>query len=380
MHTNRQARKIHLDILRSLAIILVLYNHLPGYSYFFTGMGDVNSISDYLYVLSVMITRINVPIFFMISGALLLGKVESYYTVIHKRVFRFGFVLIVFSLLFFIWRGFLFGEISLVSASDFSIAFLRRLLSGDINFSYWFLYAYIAFLLFLPMVRYIANSLTHQDFLLLILFHFIFLTVIPIINLMCRAYGVSQIGINGNFVPFFSIYASFFYPIIGYYLENKLDLSKITRKSIAISFVAVFLGMLITYYAVITDGNLCGQRNESQIQLFDYLTAMVFYVYCKLLCSKIKLDSYPRFVYCLIFFSSLSFGIYLLDLFIKAPFEKFNLWFVFSANPLILSIEWIGFSVLVGGGLLILSRGYLLWVDISKCDIFKQRYFVLCRR
>lgn len=63
MLTNRQARKIHLDILRSLAIILVLYNHLPGYSYFFTGMGDVNSISDYLYVLSVMITRINVPIF-----------------------------------------------------------------------------------------------------------------------------------------------------------------------------------------------------------------------------------------------------------------------------------------------------------------------------
>lgn len=78
------ARSAYLDVLRSFAILLVVFNHLPGYTLYQTCMGS----KAWMYMLITMFTRINAPLFLMVSGVLLLGKEESTSRLIKHRVSR----------------------------------------------------------------------------------------------------------------------------------------------------------------------------------------------------------------------------------------------------------------------------------------------------
>ena len=65
--------------------------------------------------------------------------------------------------------------------------------------AYWYLYCYLGFLLLLPLLRRIANGMTKQDFILLLLIHFIFSSLMPVINMILGAYEIPGISISGNF-------------------------------------------------------------------------------------------------------------------------------------------------------------------------------------
>lgn len=145
-------RKPYYDILRVTAIQLVLINHLPIYRLFMSesGMAEAGSL-----IISV-ITRINVPLFAMISGALLLGREESYGDIWKKRMKNMLLVTVGCSALLYLAFG-------LLRDRDLSLdTFLYGLLAGNLKDfdSYWFLYAYIGFLLFLPFYRHIAQQMT----------------------------------------------------------------------------------------------------------------------------------------------------------------------------------------------------------------------------
>ena len=79
-------RKIHIDILRIFAALLVIFNHTSGFYYYHT---YVNIWESGIFVVLSVITKIAVSIFFMISGALLLGKEESYTVLFTKRILQF---------------------------------------------------------------------------------------------------------------------------------------------------------------------------------------------------------------------------------------------------------------------------------------------------
>lgn len=88
-------RNAYFDVLRVLAILLVVFNHLPGYLLYQTCSG----LKAWAYMLLTMFTRINVPLFLMVSGALLLGKEESTSRLIKHRVSRIVAVTVLFSAL-----------------------------------------------------------------------------------------------------------------------------------------------------------------------------------------------------------------------------------------------------------------------------------------
>ena len=74
----KKQKKIYFEWMRILACGLVIFNHLEGYTLYKSSIG----MKQGLYMLLTMITRINVPLFLMISGALLLKKEEDIITVI----------------------------------------------------------------------------------------------------------------------------------------------------------------------------------------------------------------------------------------------------------------------------------------------------------
>lgn len=97
------SRKSYYDFLRIFAIFFVIYNHSLGAHLYlnYTSIG----IEEFLHICLSVFDKIAVPLFFMISGALLLGKTESIITVLVKRASRVVLVLIFFTLLTMYMNG-----------------------------------------------------------------------------------------------------------------------------------------------------------------------------------------------------------------------------------------------------------------------------------
>lgn len=66
-------RLLHLDLLRLMAILFVIFNHTSDRGYFLFA-DSVGSWLYFPYMASSVLCKVAVPIFFMISGALLLPK------------------------------------------------------------------------------------------------------------------------------------------------------------------------------------------------------------------------------------------------------------------------------------------------------------------
>ena len=93
---NQKKKKLlHIEFLRIICIWLVMFTHTAtsGFSIYIPMQ---HSIWFPLYLLVPFIVKISVPIFFMISGALLLQKEEPISVVLKKRVWRFIQVLFIF--------------------------------------------------------------------------------------------------------------------------------------------------------------------------------------------------------------------------------------------------------------------------------------------
>ena len=138
------------DLLRIIAILCVIFNHTQyGYELYTVA---TDPYSRYGSLLLAIICKIGVPLFLMVSGALLLGKEESVQTVLKKRVLPFAVIFAVMFLLQYL-RVARAGGYDGVSISGY----LRCLLYDDPIASYWFLRSYLIFLITLPLLRAIAR-------------------------------------------------------------------------------------------------------------------------------------------------------------------------------------------------------------------------------
>ena len=97
----------------------------------------------YLFCLALdTVSRLSVPCFFMITGALLLGRREPLGKHVCRLV-RFGAALIVWSLVYYLWNTFYMG-----TPYD-----LRELLYTPVEAHLWYLYAMIPIYLVMPFFQ-----------------------------------------------------------------------------------------------------------------------------------------------------------------------------------------------------------------------------------
>ena len=226
-------RVVYYDVLRIIAIFLVIFNHTHGYMLYSTSSG----IKTWGYMFLTMVTRVNVPLFFMISGALLFRKQnEEIGTILKDRVLRF-LVIILFAntMVYLAHNGGLASVYGLVNGT----------LSGTIEGSYWYLYAYLGMLLMLPYLRKAVVNLSEKDFIYFLVLHFLFASVIPIVNYFLQgAYNIT-IVLNGHIKLPYMLEKAFFFPIMGYYLDT-VDLKRMKKKHSIILIGAMLLGIFIS--------------------------------------------------------------------------------------------------------------------------------------
>lgn len=262
-HKNLSNRKrtSYFDALKILAIVLVVFNHLPGYTLYQVSSGLIT----WPYMIVTMITRINVPLFLMVSGALLLNKDESLGKVFKHRVVRIVGVILLFGALIYCLRG-------RVSFRELVVG----LLGGGIEGSYWFLYAYLGMLLLLPFLRSIACRIGRVEFRYLLVLHALLAAVIPMVRYIVKVQFGFDLSVNLD-LPLAST-KQFFYPLAGYYLARVLDIDDLTPRRIVAVLGAALAGILIscafTYYQGLTEG-----YTQDFVQLFDWVSAMaVFFI------------------------------------------------------------------------------------------------------
>lgn len=226
--SNITNRKIHLDLLRIIAILFVIYNHTNEKGYYLYAF-DCPLILRIVYIITGAIIAVAVPIFFMISGSLLIPKNESMKDLYTHRVLRMVVVLVVFSVLQYAYQVVFDGtELSVVY-------FLKNTLSDNITPAYWYLYSYLAYLICLPFIRKMALNMTNREY------KYLFGAFLLIEGLLAGILFATGLGnMNAFFViPFFNRIV--IYPLLGYYMEHRMEEEEYNSKGLIKWIIAMIL-------------------------------------------------------------------------------------------------------------------------------------------
>lgn len=296
-------RKLYIDFLRVLAIYMVLFNHTGTKGFvLFTVARD--SMFYWFYLFLAIFIKIAVPIFFMISGALLLPKEEDLKSLYKKRVLKYLLILIVCSLMYYVVsKGFNLSEISIAN-------FIEILYSSQLSTAYWYLYSYLAFLILLPLLHKLAKAMSDTEYTYLIIL-FLCMKLLDIFEFFVWKGTISH---NAYFSLFINS-SNIFYPLIGYYLEERLDESSYSVsnliKLVVASIGSIVVCGLLTHYRC----HLINEWSESSCQYFFgtliFVPSITVYYGAKLLFNSITISSTLAKWIKLI--SSCTFGVFLFE-------------------------------------------------------------------
>jgi len=150
-------REVWLDVLRILAAFLVIVNHTN--SDVFQSVTPQNG-TWWLSIAWYALCKVAVPVFVMVSGAVLLGREDSY----GKCLARFGRIvgaLLVFSYAYFVHDAWVhYGLWPRIIRLD---VFLQKVWTLEIADSFWYLYFYAGLMLSLPLLQRLSCAMKGRD-------------------------------------------------------------------------------------------------------------------------------------------------------------------------------------------------------------------------
>ena len=291
-------RRLHIDALRVLAMMLVLYNHTGerGFTRYETAQGPAQG----AYLALAVLDTIAVPLFFMISGALLLGREEPLRACLKKRVLRYVLVLVGASTAIYVYicRT----DLSVMNPTDC----LRGLYDGRITTSYWFLYAYLGYLLGLPLLRKLARAMTERDFLYIT-------ALMGVMNALSALQWLCFEGdfvLNSNLLPFTAV-RTVYYPLAGYFLEHRLADRVGQRRLLLALFGAGVLGVALGCLVLTRAYAAYGYWPETAFGLFVFAPALAVFAGMKALSGYVRVPA--RAARVLAEAGACTFGIYLFE-------------------------------------------------------------------
>lgn len=335
---NSTNRKTYLDVLRILANFFVVFNHTAGYTLYQYADSYPESI---FYTTLSLLTKINIPTFLMITGVLLLGKEEEIGVVLRKRVLR--FVILILSantFMYFVHTPF--------AEFDF-MKWLNACLNCSAEGSYWYLYTHLAILIMLPYLRKIAASFSRKDFKYFIAVHFVVSTVLPFIDYFVFLNKGVHLEIFPEATAVVMIYHTFFYPLVGYYLDKNIDMTTVKFKQLLPLWGICVVGTGLTTWLTRGQGIRFGYT-EDYFKMFDYVFAIAVFLTVKyLLVNKGWFKDCKFMQRAIAVMASLTLGIYILDPALKVYLPKVESFLPAGTPILLTAIAWCVVSIVVGG-------------------------------
>ena len=302
-----QDKKNYVEWLRVISMIAVVFTHIGSTAHTDFSETYYGSYGGVLFQSIVYISHFAVPIFLMISGALLLNpeKEITVEKVLKKYVLRYFWILLIFG-----W-GYAYAELLFDSKrfylKDVLMSFVN-MLQGKSWAHMWYMYMLIGLMLILPLLRAIVKACNDKEKNYLIIVLIVFTSVIPTLT----AFTGFSLGIS---FPISSVYVCYF--LLGYVLDNKEI--PITKLLVGLSLLCAIILIITAYFNIMNDAEVpFGFYNSPVIMCFSVL------IFCIV---KEKITITNRFV---VFLSNVSFGVYLIDMvWINLAFK------VLKVNPIL---------------------------------------------
>lgn len=307
-------RKVYLDWLRVYAIVAVVMIHVSA-SVVLINLFKNNASYFLAGNLYETLSRYAVPIFFMISGALMLGKREEIQIkgFLLKRTSKIIIPLICWSIIYYLYKVF-------KGTFEFSVSqFFRLFLTDQINYHLWFMYVILGLYLITPiLILFIKNAKRAEIEYFLILW-----SIATVISALVRYLFGFTYKLELNHVA-----GSIGFFVLGYYLDHY----EFTKKSKRVIFIAGFIGLLMTFFLTYwyTKGN------NGQLDTYWYsnfapnvvLASMAIFLGIKSMNIKKGLPPVLNLL------SIFSFGIYLVHALIIYLLKDYSLYLT-NIHPLV---------------------------------------------
>jgi surface polysaccharide O-acyltransferase-like enzyme len=290
-------RVVYLDWLRSFAILAVVTIHVSA-GYVSTNLFETPSSFWVAANLYETITRCAVPIFVMISGALILSskKQLTYKEFLLKRTSKVFIPLLGWSIIYYAFY-------TLAGRFEVSISqFIKLFLTNGISVHFWYIYMILGLYLITPLVKIFIKNASKKDieyFLILWLFASV------VTKLMTFIFGFSinlELYYTTNYVGYF---------ILGYYLFHFNIQTKIVR----LSYVGAIIGLLLTFFLTYFYTNANGGQLEQFWYEYHSPNVVLISIGCFLLAKTYftKNNTLPKSISLI---SETSFGVYLIHMII----------------------------------------------------------------
>ncbi|PTM21424.1 hypothetical protein DA798_10230 [Lactobacillus sp. PFC-70] len=296
-----KSRIYYFDYLKIFAIFLVVFNHTETRGFFLFSQ-QTNSILFFPYMLISIADKVAVPLLFMVSGALLLGKQETVQTLWKKRISKYVVVIILFSFIRYLFK------LATTKNQPFTIlGFFRYIYAAPMEIPYWFLYAYLAALIMLPFLRKMAQNLSNQEFKYLICLQIIIVGILPALEYIFR---MGSLYLNIPIVADSII----FYMLLGYYFRDKAESLSKNRSFMFVLWMLTIVTLILSAWMVMYQYKTTGILNEDSSQSFFNNFTPILAVTLFLSFSKLeKKINYNKRHYILNYFSNAILGVYLLE-------------------------------------------------------------------
>ena len=294
-------KNYNLELVRVISFILVIVIHVTNY--FCRAYGRIPQ-GEYLFSLALdTVARLSVPCFFMISGALLLGREEPMQK--HgKRLRRFLLVLVVWSAVYYFWNVWYMG-------TEYD---LTHILYEPTEAHLWYLYAMVPIYLTLPFFQVMCRGMSvrlEKVFLIVT-------TAAVVLNYLMWLLGQEayyDLPIVGD-----RIYA--YYVFLGYYVykyRRHIRISQRTAVIVCLFSMAVSFGITLGVTVV---------QNDHYEGAFTYaspfvaLAAAAFFLFM-LRVDSCRIQPSERTKKVIDLLCGCSFGIYLIHILFLDNYKKY---------------------------------------------------------
>lgn len=162
-------RKTYIEFLRIIAAFLVIVNHTNSRIFQSVPLSKTWMIS----ITAFFASKIAVPVFLMIMGALLLQRQDSPRRAL-SRAARIALVTLLFSVPYYIYQHR--ADLGGMGVADF----FKTLYTWNITNAFWYLYMYLGLLCLLPLLQRMAAAFSKRDLELLLLLSLVVPGALPL--------------------------------------------------------------------------------------------------------------------------------------------------------------------------------------------------------
>ncbi len=163
---------VWVDFVRAVAIFGVVLIHAAAQSVM--SFDTIPRLDWWMANIADSAARSAVPLFFMLTGYLLLGKRETLITYGKKRFSKIIFPWVSWSIIYLFWK-------SLYEHQPLTLGqAVEAFRGGDVYFHLWFMYVLTALYVLIPLLRILTRRCTRADLVLLLLLWFLWVAVLPL--------------------------------------------------------------------------------------------------------------------------------------------------------------------------------------------------------